>query len=112
MQHTNIYTCTLYRDIHTFLHTCMSSYIKQAPLIIPSITDNGKMIFIHSGYFYSASLRPLLLRNAPDHSNEGARWSSGINAANGARGPRSSRPVYYPLCSDLGQVVNLSLSVA
>src|SRR6218665_1162935 len=33
----------------------------------------GKMIFIHSliqsGYFYSASLSPLLLRGAPDHSN-------------------------------------------
>jgi len=33
---------------------------------------------------------------------------SGINAANGDRG---SRPVYYLQCSDLGQVVNLSLSV-
>jgi len=34
---------------------------------------------------------------------EGARWSSGINAAIGARGPE-----YYLPCSDLGQVVNLS----
>ena len=42
---------------------------------------------------------------------EGARWSSGINAANGASGS-GSRPVYYLSCSDLGQVVNLSLSVA
>src|SRR6218665_1563320 len=33
----------------------------------------GKMIFIHSfiqsGYFYSASLSPLLLRGAPEHIN-------------------------------------------
>jgi len=40
-----------------------------------------------------------------------ARWSSGINAANGACGPRFT-DVYYLPCSDLGQVVNLSLSVA
>jgi len=45
------------------------------------------------------------------YSTEGARWSSGIDAAIGARG-RGSRPVYYLPCSDLGQVVNLSLSVA
>ena len=42
---------------------------------------------------------------------EGVRWSSGISAANDARGP-GSRSVYYLPCSDLGQVVNLSLSVA
>ena len=29
-----------------------------------------------------------------------------------ARADRGLRPVYYLLCSDLGQVVNLSLSVA
>ena len=29
-----------------------------------------------------------------------------------ARADRGSRPVYYLPCSDLGQVVNLSLSVA
>ena len=29
-----------------------------------------------------------------------------------ARAERDSRPVYYLPCSDLGQVVNLSLSVA
>ena len=41
----------------------------------------------------------------------GARWSSGINAANGARGPRfASRKL--PTVCDLGQVVNLSLFVA
>src|SRR6218665_2213013 len=40
----------IFRDIHTFLHKCMNSYIKQAPFppIMPSSTDNGKMIFIHS----------------------------------------------------------------
>jgi len=26
----------------------------------------GETLFIHSGYFYSASLSPLLLRGAPD----------------------------------------------
>jgi len=29
-----------------------------------------------------------------------------------ARADRGSRPVYYPPCSDLGQVVSLSLYVA
>ena len=29
-----------------------------------------------------------------------------------ARADRGSRPVYYLPCSDLGQVINLSLSVA
>ena len=44
---------------------------------------------------------------------EGARWSSGVDAAIGARAaavrvlPYTTSP-----CSDLGQVVNLSLSVA
>jgi len=28
-----------------------------------------EMIFIHSGYLYIASLSPLQLRGAPDHSN-------------------------------------------
>ena len=67
---------------------------------------------------------------------EGARWSSGINAANGARGPRFASRILPPalppavqppqhliITEDitvqraatfgrLGQVVNLSLSVA
>ena len=38
--------------MHKFIH-------KSKPPIIPSTTDNGKMIFIYSGYFYSASLSPL-----------------------------------------------------
>src|SRR6218665_197069 len=62
LQHTQRYTI-----IHTFLHTCMNSYIKTSGPIIPSTTDNRKIIFIHSGYFYSASLSPLLLRGAPDN---------------------------------------------
>src|SRR6218665_577829 len=71
----HIYACTpthVYRDIHTFMHTCMNSYIKTSPLIITSTTDKGENdihSFIQSGYFYSASLSPLLLRGAPDHSN-------------------------------------------
>src|SRR6218665_3621203 len=60
--HSNIH-----RDIHTFLHTCMNSYIKTSGPVIPSTTDNRKIIFIHSGYFYSASLSSLLLRGAPDN---------------------------------------------
>src|SRR6218665_180587 len=60
--HSNIH-----RDIHTFLYTCMNSYIKTSGPIIPSTTDNRKIIFIRSGYFYSASLSPLLLRGAPDN---------------------------------------------
>src|SRR6218665_3226797 len=58
--------------IATFMHTCMNSYIKTSPLIITSTTDKGENdihSFIQSGYFYSASLSPLLLRGAPDHSN-------------------------------------------
>ena len=39
----------------------------------------------------------------------GARWSSGIIAANGALGPQFVSRIP---CSDLGQVVTLSLSVA
>src|SRR6218665_3022232 len=65
-------------------------------------------------HLFGAALPRLPCRIAP--FVEGARWSNGINAANGARGPRfasrGSRPVYYLLCSDLGQVVNLSLSAA
>src|SRR6218665_1267141 len=60
--HSNIH-----RDIHTFLHTSMNSYIKTSGPIIPSTTDNRKIILFHSGYFYSASLSPLLLRGAPDN---------------------------------------------
>src|SRR6218665_3505308 len=60
--HSNIH-----RDIHTFLPTCVNSYMKTSGPIIPSTTDNRNIIFIHSGYFYSASLSPLLLRGAPDN---------------------------------------------
>ena len=37
IRQTYTHTCSIptyiYRDIHTFLHTCMNSYIKQAPLL-------------------------------------------------------------------------------
>src|SRR6218665_1859923 len=72
---THIHACTptyVYRDIHTFMHTFMNSCIKTSPPIITSTTDTGENdihSFIQSGYFYSASLSPLLLRGAPDHSN-------------------------------------------
>src|SRR6218665_788222 len=48
--------------MHAFIH-------KNKLPNIQSTTDNGEMILIHSGYFYSASLSKLLLRGAPDHSN-------------------------------------------
>src|SRR6218665_2270975 len=65
--HTNIHIqrCTYilaYMYMHEFIH-------KNKPPIIPSTTDNGKMIFIHSGYFYSASLSSLVLRGAPNYNN-------------------------------------------
>jgi len=42
------------------------------------------------------------------------RWSSGINAANGPRGPRFASRILPTVKRpwSLGQVVNLSLSVA
>src|SRR6218665_3557381 len=49
------------------------------------------------------------VRCKPSQPSRGARWSSGIDAAIGARGrvPYTTSP-----CSYIGQVVNLSLSVA
>src|SRR6218665_4033008 len=65
------------RDIHTFMHTCMNSYIKAKPLIITSTTDKGESdihSFIQSGYFYSVSLSPLLLRGAgPSRGGRGRK---------------------------------------
>jgi len=55
--------------MHEFIHKNKTS----PPLgPITSPTDKGENdihSFIHSGYKYSASLSPLLLRGAPDHSN-------------------------------------------
>src|SRR6218665_2691365 len=50
LRRTNIHACTptVYRDIHTFMHTCMNSYIKASPPIITSTTDKGENDFIHS----------------------------------------------------------------
>src|SRR6218665_3249588 len=59
-------------QIYTYMHAYMSSYIKISPPIITSTTDKGEndiYSFIQFGYLYSASLSPLLLRGAPDHSN-------------------------------------------
>ena len=39
--------------------------VKQRSVV--NLTDDS---FIHSGYFYSASSRPLLLRGAPDNSTD------------------------------------------
>src|SRR6218665_1420051 len=72
--HAHQHTCTicimhivLYRgnintenQRYTYILAYMHKFIhKSKPPIIPSTTDNGKMIFIYSGYFYSASLSPL-----------------------------------------------------
>src|SRR6218665_2857415 len=41
--HTYImHTKYVYRDIHTFMHTCMNSYIKTSPPIITSTTEKGE----------------------------------------------------------------------
>src|SRR6218665_564806 len=59
--HIGLHACTpayIYRDIHTILHTCMNSYIKTNLSIIPSTTDNGKVIFIHS-FIPDISIAPL-----------------------------------------------------
>src|SRR6218665_2027110 len=53
----------MYRDIHTFLHACINSYIKASPSHYPinhRQWENDIHSFIHSGYFFSASLNPLL----------------------------------------------------
>ena len=59
IRQTDTYTC-MHINIHIQRYTCILAYMhefihKNKPPIIPSTTDNGKMIFIHSGYFYSAS---------------------------------------------------------
>src|SRR6218665_180321 len=59
-----------YTEIYIYMHAYayMSSYIKTSPPIITSTTDKGEndiRSFIQSGYLYSASLSPLLLRGAP-----------------------------------------------
>ena len=73
--HIGLHACTstyIYTYTEIYIHSCIQEFIhKGKPPIIPQTTDNGKVIFIHFGYFYSASLTPLglLLRGAPDHSN-------------------------------------------
>ena len=52
-----------------------------------------------------SQIEPSIIKLSTQSFNQ---WSSGINAAYGARG-HGSRPVYYLPCSDLGQVVNLSI---
>src|SRR6218665_4023591 len=46
--HTSCTPTYVYRDIHTFMHTCMNSYIKQVPPLSHRQQRKGKMIFIHS----------------------------------------------------------------
>src|SRR6218665_2061123 len=91
-----MHACTptyVYSDIHTFMHICMNSYIKTSPPIITSTTDKGENDIhscIDSGYFYSASLSPLLLRGAPDHSID----SVGVYTTKHYRQPYSVYAVY------------------
>src|SRR6218665_33347 len=71
---THIHACTptyIYRDTGpTYILANMQEFIhKNKPPTIPSTADNGKMVFIYSGYFHSASLSPLLLRGTPGQSN-------------------------------------------
>src|SRR6218665_1621450 len=67
--HTNIHR-PIQRYTYILAYMYMLEFIhKTTSPIIPTTTDNGKMIFIHSGNFYSASLSPLLLKVVPDHSN-------------------------------------------
>src|SRR6218665_572374 len=47
--HTNIHV-QRYTHILAYLHEFKH---KSKPPVIPSTTDNGKMIFVHSGYFYN-----------------------------------------------------------
>src|SRR6218665_1853732 len=58
---------------YTYIHAYMHEFIhKNKPPIITSTTEKGKIIFIHlfiqSGYLYSASLCPLLLRRSRPQS--------------------------------------------
>src|SRR6218665_435258 len=59
-----------YTYIHAYMHELIHK--NKLPPIITSTTDKGENdihSFNQSGYFYSASLSPLLLRGAPEHSN-------------------------------------------
>src|SRR6218665_269546 len=56
-----------------YIHACIHEFIhkNKPPPIITSTTDKGENdihSFIQSEYLHSASLSPLLLRGAPDHS--------------------------------------------
>src|SRR6218665_878122 len=46
--HTSCTPTYVYRDIHTFMHTCMNSYIKTSPPLSHRPQRKEKMIFIHS----------------------------------------------------------------
>src|SRR6218665_3703526 len=88
--HTNIY---VYRDIHTFMHTCMNSYIKTSPHIITSTTDKGEND-IHS-FNPDISIAPLEVHyysvalSYPDHSN-----SVGVYTTKRYRQPYTVYTVY------------------
>src|SRR6218665_577046 len=60
--HTCMHT-SIHIQRYTYILAYMHEFIHKTSFsIIPSTIDNGKMIFIHSRYFYSVSLSPLLLR--------------------------------------------------
>src|SRR6218665_3010580 len=65
--HTNIHLqrCTnILAYMHEFIHK------NKPPLSHRPQTMGKRYSFIHSGYFYRASLSPLLLRGAPDHAQQ------------------------------------------
>src|SRR6218665_2891607 len=76
-----------------YIHSCIHEFIhKNKPPIITSTTDKGENdihSFIQFGYLYSASLSPLLLRGAPDHSN-----SVGVYTTKHYRQPYTVYTVY------------------
>src|SRR6218665_1579488 len=88
--HTNI-RIQRYTYIHAYMHEFIHK--NKPPPIITSTTDKGENDIhscIDSRYFYSASLSPLLLRGAPDHSID----SVGVYTTKHYRQPYSVYAVY------------------
>jgi len=74
IRQTYTHTC-MHTNIHIQRYTYILAYMhefiqKSKPPLSHQPHTMGKWYsFVHSGYFYSASLSPLLFRGAPDHSN-------------------------------------------
>src|SRR6218665_1235228 len=83
----------VYRDIHTFMHTCMNSYIKTSPPIITSTTDKGEMIFIHS-FNPDISIAPLLVHYYSGALPTTVIYSLGVYTTKRYRQPYTVYTVY------------------